>query len=306
MKKKSILAILAAAAIVLAGCSTGQKEVNNVGTDIAKAAALKAAGLENEEVAFSAAELNDRNGQEYYAVDFTYKGQKYSCDIDALTGKVINYRAPEAEAVKLEATSVPNEQNATAAKDAAAASKEEAKKELIGEAKAKEIALKHAGLSEDQIVFVRCALDWDDGRQEYEVEFYTKDYKEYDYDIDAYTGEIRSFDQDAENYKPQSKSEAKPEVKQEAKSEAKPESKTENSSSGNSANKISEAKAKEIALAQVPGATKDNIREFEVDYDDGRLEYEGKIIFNDMEYEFEIDGYSGAIRNWEVESVFDD
>ena len=55
----------------------------------------------------------------------------------------------------------------------------------------------------------------------------------------------------------------------------------------------------------VPGATAADIREFETDHDDGRLEYEGKIYYNKMEYEFEIDGYSGAIRDWDVESIFD-
>ena len=55
----------------------------------------------------------------------------------------------------------------------------------------------------------------------------------------------------------------------------------------------------------MPGATASNIREFKVDYDDGRVEYEGSILYNGMEYEFEIDGYSGAIRNWEAESWYD-
>ncbi len=63
--------------------------------------------------------------------------------------------------------------------------------------------------------------------------------------------------------------------------------------------------AKSLALAQVPGATLTNIKEFETDYDGGRLEYEGKIYYDHMEYEFEIDGYSGAIRNWKVESIYD-
>ena len=63
--------------------------------------------------------------------------------------------------------------------------------------------------------------------------------------------------------------------------------------------------AKQIALAQVPGASTGDIREFEVDHDDGRLEYEGTILYGEMEYEFEIDGYSGAIRSWEVESIHD-
>ena len=51
----------------------------------------------------------------------------------------------------------------------------------------------------------------------------------------------------------------------------------------------------------MPGATVDDIRGFETDYDDGRLEYEGRIIYDGIEYEFEIDGYSGAIRSWEAE-----
>ncbi|MCD7845568.1 MAG: PepSY domain-containing protein, partial [Oscillospiraceae bacterium] len=76
------------------------------------------------------------------------------------------------------------------------------------------------------------------------------------------------------------------------------------SNSGNtSTTTITAAEAKSIALAQVPGASSSNIREFETDYDDGRLQYEGKIIYNGMEYEFEIDGYSGAIRSWEAEPV---
>lgn len=36
-----------------------------------------------------------------------------------------------------------------------------------------------------------------------------------------------------------------------------------------------------------------------------KLVYEGKVVFNGMEYEFEVDGYSGTIRSWEVEPVDD-
>ena len=71
----------------------------------------------------------------------------------------------------------------------------------IGEAKAKSIALSHAGLSEDQVTFVRVKLDRDDGRWEYEVEFY-KGGTEYDYEINATTGAILSYDYDAESYTP--------------------------------------------------------------------------------------------------------
>lgn len=139
---------------------------------------------------------------------------------------------------------------------------------------AKSKALSHAGLTSDQVTFVKSKLDYENGRQVYEVEFYTQDYTEYDYEIDASTGEVISYDYDAEYY-------------------------TAPASSGSST--ITADEAKEIALAQVPGAAAGDIQKFKTDYDDGRTEYEGTILYNGMEYEFEIDGYSGAIRSWEAE-----
>ena len=68
--------------------------------------------------------------------------------------------------------------------------------------------------------------------------------------------------------------------------------------------KISEDRAKEIALSKVPGATKENIRGFKKDFDDGRTEYEGEIIYNKTEYEFEIDAETGEIKKWESESIY--
>ena len=72
-----------------------------------------------------------------------------------------------------------------------------------------------------------------------------------------------------------------------------------------SGNIISASRAKHLALAQVPGASERDIHEFEVDNDDGRIEYEGKIYYNNMEYVFEIDAYSGAFRSWEAEPIDD-
>ena len=61
--------------------------------------------------------------------------------------------------------------------------------------KAKEIALSHAGLSADQVTFVQVNMDFDDGIQKYEIEFYYN-YREYSYEIDANTGNILSYEQD--------------------------------------------------------------------------------------------------------------
>ncbi len=60
---------------------------------------------------------------------------------------------------------------------------------LIGEERAKEIALKDAGVSADSVSYIWAHLDWDDGVADYDVEFY-KDGVEYDYEVGAINGSI--------------------------------------------------------------------------------------------------------------------
>lgn len=142
---------------------------------------------------------------------------------------------------------------------------------------AKSKALSHAGLTSSQVTFIKAELDWDDGRHVYDVEFYGKDYTEYDYEIDAATGAVLSFDYDAEGYQ----------------------------APVSAGSYIGEAKAKSIAVAQVNGATTSNVVKVEFDFDDGRAEYEVKVIYNNMEHEFEIDAVSGTILSRDTESVYD-
>ena len=264
--KKKILTTLCAAALLtlsLVGCSQQTSQAEYIGIDAAKAIALEAAGVSESAASFSTAGLDRQNGTDYYAVDFTANGQSYEYDIDAVTGVIIDSSAPE------DGTAVSNGSGAAAPATDGTSTTGAA----ITEERAQEIALEDAGLTSDQVTFIRSGLDYDDGRQIYDIEFYTADYQEYDYEIDANTGDILSYDFDAESYAP--------------------------SGSGDTA--ITADEAKEIALAEVPGATADDIYEFEVDRDDGRLEYEGSIFYSGTEYEFTIDGYSGAIRSWESE-----
>ena len=62
----------------------------------------------------------------------------------------------------------------------------------ITEAQAKDIALKHAGVSAQQAHFTKMKLDRDFGRSEYELEFFVGNV-EYDYEIDAADGTVRKF-----------------------------------------------------------------------------------------------------------------
>lgn len=60
---------------------------------------------------------------------------------------------------------------------------------LIGEEKAKTIALSDAGLTEQAVENMKCELDNDNGKQKYEIEFICSGI-EYEYDVDALTGSI--------------------------------------------------------------------------------------------------------------------
>lgn len=70
--------------------------------------------------------------------------------------------------------------------------------EVIGEEKAKEIALKKAELTADEVRFGRIELDFDNGVWQYEVEF-RKERIEYSVDINAQTGEIISYEMDSDD-----------------------------------------------------------------------------------------------------------
>ena len=146
----------------------------------------------------------------------------------------------------------------------------------VNEETAQKIALEHAGVKATDATITKSKLDYEGGRQVYEIEWYAGG-KKYDYEIAVDTGEILSSAYDE---------------------------KTSGWSVSNSSNvTVSEADAKQTALGRVSGATQKDIYEWKFDYDDGRPEYEGKIIYGGTEYDFTIDASSGAVIEWEAESV---
>ena len=149
----------------------------------------------------------------------------------------------------------------------------------IGVERAKQIALADAGVKEADAVFLRANLDWDDGRMEYEVEFYSG-YTEYDYDIDARTGAILSSDRDLENFQIWNNGGS--------------------SGSASSGNYISAERAKEIALAECPSGS--TVYKCQFDWDDGRAEYEIEIRNGWTEYDFEIDAVTGTILSRDIDN----
>ncbi len=63
---------------------------------------------------------------------------------------------------------------------------------------AQKAALAHAGVKASNAIGLRVSPDYDDGRFEYDVEFYANGY-EYDYEIDGKSGRIISYDKDRDD-----------------------------------------------------------------------------------------------------------
>lgn len=146
--------------------------------------------------------------------------------------------------------------------------------------RAKQIALNDAGVKESSAVFLRANLDWDDGRMQYEVEFYSGN-TEYDYDIDAITGAILSSDRELENFQIWNNTSG-------------------NSGSAASGNYITAERAKHIALAECPSGS--TVVKCQFDWDDGRAEYEVEIRNGWTEYDFEIDAVTGTIFSRDIDN----
>lgn len=145
------------------------------------------------------------------------------------------------------------------------------KKVTIDEAK--EIALKHAGLTGDQVSFVEVESDVDNNIEKYNIEFYHGD-KEYDYEINSANGEIIKYDYNMEYDK--------------------------NENNVNSVVNISEEQAKEIALNHAE-ITSDKVSfiKVEMDVDNGTQKYDIEFYYNNIEYNYEIDTNTGDILSYE-------
>ena len=258
----------------------------------AKAKALAHAGLSASRVTFTKAQLDWDDGKQVYDVEFFGDdGIEYDYEIDAKSGAVLSAdkeledrrnqtgSAPAGNGTSGGGTAGSGTSRVPAVQQTLPAADAGGVKLTVEEAKTK--ALAHAGLSASQVRFTKAEPDRDDGRATFDIEFYGNDGTEYEYEIDANTGEVIQHSTEA------------PETQSTVLQSA--------GGSGSGYTILAEESAKQLALAQVPGAAMSDITEFETDRDDGRIVYEGTIRHDGMEYEFEIDGYSGAFRKWECE-----
>ena len=245
-----------------------------IGVEKAKEIALNHAGVKAADATFVETKRDYENGRLVYEIEFIVvsngTAKEYDYEVAASDGTIVSYD------YDVEASyTVPSGNTQPGGTQTASD---------IGLDKAKEIALTHAGIKAADATFIEAKRDYDDGRLVYELEFIVISNgtaKEYDYEVAASDGTIVSYDYDIEA------------------------SYTVPSGNTQTTGTLAEADAKALALAQVAGATADNIYKWKKDYDDGRWIYEGKIVYNGWEYEFEMDASTGAFLEWDIESVFD-
>lgn len=276
MKRKWLLtgtALMLAAALAGCGNAPAADQAAKISMEQAQTAALEAANIDAADADISSATLSEVAGVTCYKVAFTSGDHTYAYSINAENGEVLEASYRDKNAAPADSTQTDTPASGATTTPAQITPSTSTSTGAVDEAKAQEIALAHAGVNAADATINKSKLDYDDGRQVYEIEWYANGAK-YDYEIAVATGEIVN-----------SGYEAKTVV-----------------GTGNSAT-VSEATAKQTALARVSGATEKDIYEWKLDYDDGRPEYEGKIIYGGTEYEFTIDATSGTVTEWDAESL---
>lgn len=277
---KGKLWTLAAAALVaafLTGCSS-ESVTQAQATDIA----LEHAGVTQEDTTSLSVEQDKEDGVEVYDIQFATSDRTYHYDVSRKTGEIVNYSYDAKESSQT-STESQKEDNSSSqiqavedaasqaeAQESAAESQTQAVEEEEARAKAMNVAMEHAGVTE--CYTHRIEEDVEHGRAVYEIDFFAGN-TEYDYTIAKDTLEILSYDQDIEGW-------------------GLPE--------GETGSAVTLEQAIQLVLERVPGAGSTDVR-IEYERDDGRELYEGEVYYDRTEYEFEIDASTGTFIEWSVD-----
>lgn len=272
----------------------GNTQSTDIGESAAKEIAFTDAGISAEQVQYLWSKMDYDDGKAVYDVEFVVNGVEYDYEIDAVSGTILsvdqeadNYRAANQTAGTQAASQTSGNaasQKTTAQSNSTAQTANQGstvqQNNYIGEQAAQDAALAHAGVSAQNVSFVRTKLDWDNGRWQYEVEFYDQG-TEYDYSIDAVTGEVLGYDYDAEYYTANNNTAAM---------QTAPGA------------QISAEDAKAIALAHAGVSAQDAQRmEMGFDNEHGRSVYEFEWRVGWTEYSCDVDANTGEVVGYSSE-----
>lgn len=245
-----------------------------VGRDAAAAAALAYMGLKESDVRKLEVDAELDEWKPCYEVEVETATGEYECAVDAYTGEVLWGDQP---AVTTGGTNTGTNTNTNtntntgtnSNTNTSTGSNTSTSSGDIGEEKAKSIAYADAGVSASSVTNVKVERDRDDGRWEYEIEFWSGS-TEYDYKISGADGRILERDKEV------------------------------HAVSTDSIISASEAQNAALAHAGVSAADAWDLDVSE-ELDDDYPHYEVEFKSDGMEYEYEIDATNGSVLHYKQE-----
>lgn len=170
MKKHLPLIITIAIILITGGVLWWRDNQPKISLDQAKLLAIENAQVVVNQVNFQKAELNRKNDEMIYEIEFEIGGDKYKYKIDGETKQIVSEGIEEAPMVDPKNTS--------------------SNTKVIGEDKAREIAAKGANLRELDISSVKWKLYYQSDLRVYKITLRAAGLGHYVYIINATTGEV--------------------------------------------------------------------------------------------------------------------
>lgn len=307
-RKKKLAIIISTVIIVIAiigvsvfSYASEVTKKNSIGIDKALNIAMIDAGVHEEDVVVTKAEMDFDKGVFVYDIEFDANGiDEYEYSIKASDGtilfkdheldddeEVVATKAKE-QTTQAQSTTVQNTTTTKAqpqSTTASTASETTKASSSISLDDAKAIAFKHSGVSKNDAVITSAHKDTDDGITYYEIEFETSSY-EYEYEIDL-NGKIISYDRDKLSTKHTT-------------------TKATTTASSSNAKYIGVDRAKEIALGNAGLSAKSVVfTKAKYERDDGVSQYEIEFKTSTTEYEYEINAVTGKIISRSSEPIDD-
>ena len=185
MKKRIMSALLASAVILsVAGCGNNSTASTTTAAETTTTAA-PAETTTTTAVTTTSATSTTKPEEES---EPETSDEKY--EIDAYTGEILESGFEE-QTKKSDPASTAEESETSGTEPSKQESQES---QQISVDQAKTIALDHAGVPADQVIFSKAKLEHDDGCLIYDIEFYVDGSADYEYEIDAYSGAILEAD----------------------------------------------------------------------------------------------------------------
>ena len=177
-KAKILIGLLAIVIVIIIAAFLIYMNTAFISKEEARTNLAKYINVEEEDIYFENVDLEMDNNQ--YEVDFYYNNQEYEAKIDAKEGKIIYTDYPL------------NSTNTTTNNGNGNQNGNSTQQEITLE-EAKQIALNHANLNENDVTLVKAEIDHD-GDGMYEIEWRDATY-EYEFDISR-TGNVLHYDKD--------------------------------------------------------------------------------------------------------------